>query len=149
VQDHLAQWKHNRDFLQDISPAFPDWMVNASLYLSIHAIEALLTADGTKARSRHQDRFEILQSEKRYEHIHENFKVLYDLCHVTRYSANPKRWIPPERVEKEVVKRFVYAIEGSVRKLLAAAKPPVEMPHLPDIKIRTAPKAADPPPTTP
>jgi hypothetical protein len=144
IEEHLAQWRHNRAFLEDISPTFPDWMVTASLYLAIHAIEALLTADRAKARSRHQDRLEILQSERRYEHIYENFRVLYEICHVTRYSANPNRWVPSDQIEKRIIKGLVYAIEGSVRKLLAASKPPVMMPNLPPIRLRTA----DKPPVT-
>lgn len=135
VQDHLAQWHHNRAFLQTIPRQFPDWMVTASLYLAIHAIEALLTADRAKSRSRHQDRLAILQSEQRYQKIYECFRVLYDLAHVTRYSAMPVRWIPTDQVRQRVVKELVYPIENSVRKLLASSKPPVVMPAAPDIDL--------------
>lgn len=113
-------------------------MVTAALYLALHAVEALLTADGAKARSRHQDRLQILQSEKRYEHIYRSFHVLYNLAHVTRYSATPAKWIPTDQIEQQVVKGLVYPIEASVRKLLAAAKPPVEMPTAPDIRLKPA-----------
>src|SRR6516162_1167075 len=50
----------------------------------------------------------ILQSEQRYQKIYECFHVLYDLAHVTRYSAQPTRWIPADQVEKRVVKELVY-----------------------------------------
>ena len=136
IAEHLAQWEHNRAYLQSIPAEYPDWQVTACLYVTIHAIEALLTADGAKARSRHQDRLQILQAEKRYERIYEAFHVLYNLAHVTRYSARPGRWTPRAKIEGEVVKRLVYPIENSVRKLLAAAKPPVIMPAMPDIVLK-------------
>ncbi len=125
IAEHLAQWKHNRDFVQTIEARYPDWIVTASLYLALHAVEALLTADGARPRSRHQDRLEILQSEQRYQKIYESFKVLYDLSHVTRYSAQPGRWIPADQIERRVIKELVYRIETSVRNLLSAAKPPI------------------------
>ena len=82
-------------------------MVTASLYLAIHAVEALLTADGAKARSRHQDRLEILQCEKLYERIYRSYRQLYDLAHVTRYSAAPSRWIPADAVKRRVIDELV------------------------------------------
>jgi hypothetical protein len=79
----------------------------------------------------------ILQSEQRYQKIYECFHVLYDLAHVTRYSAQPTRWIPADQVEKRVVKELVYPIENSARRLLAAASPPVVMPAAADIRLAT------------
>ena len=132
IQDHLTQWAHNRSFVQTVESDYPDWMVTASLYVAIHAVEALLTADGAKSRSRHQDRLEILQSEQRYQKIYESFKILYDLAHVTRYSATPSRWIPADQVAAKVIGQCIYPIESSVRKLLTAANPPIQMaPHTP------------------
>ena len=63
ISEHLAQWQHNREFLSLIPPRFSDWIVNAALYTALHLIEALLCADDARVRSRHQDRFAILQAE--------------------------------------------------------------------------------------
>lgn len=128
IEEHLDQWKHNRDFLATIPTKFSDWIVTVCLYSALHAIEALLTADGVKARNRHQDRLEILQSEHRYQKIYQNFRVLYDLGHVTRYSAKPARWIPSEQIKKQVIDGLLVPIENSVRKLLATSKPSIPMP---------------------
>jgi len=138
IQEHLAQWQHNRDFVQAIDPKYPDWIVTVALYLALHAVEALLTADGAKPRSRHQDRLQILQSEQRYQKIYESFKVLYDLSHVTRYSAQPGRWIPADQVEHRVIRELVYRIETSVRHLLSAARPPISVPPHAAIQLRRA-----------
>jgi hypothetical protein len=138
IDEHLEQWQHNRKFLQDISPEFPDWIVTASLYVAIHAVEALLTADGAKARSRHQDRLEILQSEPRYQRIYQSFHVLYNLAHVTRYSAKPGRWMPSQDIEQKVIRDAIYPIEASVKRLLLAAKPSITMPTVSKIALKPA-----------
>lgn len=139
IQEHLDQWAHNRAFIQTVEADFPDWLVTAALYAALHAIEAILTADGAKPRSRHQDRFEILQSEQRYQKIYECFHVLYGLSHVTRYSANPSRWMPAESIQKKVIGELVYPIETSVRKLLAAARPPITMAAHTAITVKQKP----------
>ena len=127
-EDHLKQWAHNREFLQSVSLKYPDWIVTATLYTALHAVEALLTADKAKERSRHQDRFEILQGEKRYESIYNSYHVLYDLAHVTRYSANPGRWVKENRIQPQIIAGMLYPIEKSVRKLLSERNPPILMP---------------------
>lgn len=130
VTEHLAQWRHNRQFVSSLGAEYPDWAVTACFYLAIHAVEALLTADGARPRCAHQDRLRILQSEQRYEKISRSFHVLYDLAHGTRYSATPSRWIPADQIDQRVIRGLVYPIETSVRKLLAASHPPVPMdPH--------------------
>lgn len=145
ITAHLAQWEHNRNFIQEIPYEFSDWVVTATLYAAMHAIEALLTADAAKSRSRHQDRFEILQSEQRYQNIYVNYHVLYNLAHVTRYSADPRRWVPPSQVQTEVISNLLYPIEKSVRKLLEQRKPSVAVAKHTPIRLRgpaSPPKAA-------
>ena len=149
VQERLGQWQHNRDFVQTIEPQYSDWIVTASPYLSLHAVEALLTADRARPRSSHTARLLILQSEQRYLKIHVAFKQLYDLAHVTRYSAQRGRWLPAVKVEQKVVHDLVYPIEASVRKLLAASQPPIAAPPFTPIVLRPAipPTATIPTPT--
>jgi hypothetical protein len=127
VQEHLTQWAHNRRFLQRVEPAFSDWIVTAALYTALHAIEALFTADGTRSRSSHKDRLLILQSANRYDLIYRKFRVLYDLAHVTRYSATPGRWMPAEQLHSRVIVSILYPIENSVRRLLAQQSVPIVM----------------------
>ena len=149
VDEHLSQWEHNRAFVQAIDPAYADWIVTASLYLSSHAVEALLTADRAKPRSSHKDRLEILRGEQRYLNIYQAFRLLYELAHVTRYSAQRGRWLPADQVGHKVVRDLVYPIETSVRKLLAAAQPPITAPPFTPIQLRPDGVPAATPPSVP
>ncbi len=139
IEEHLDQWQHNRAFIQTVEPAYADWIVTAALYLTLHAVEALLTADQAKPRSSHRDRLIILQGEQRYLKIYQAFRLLYDLAHVTRYSAQRHRWISADQVERRVIRDLVYPIEASVRKLLAASQPPIATPPHTPIKLRPQP----------
>ena len=127
VQEHLDQWAHNRLFLSTVRPDFPDWIITVAFYTAIHAVESLLTADDISPRSSHSDRMEILKHGRRYQKIYERYRLLYEICHVTRYSAQPSRWYPRDQIKTDVIEGMVYPIETSVRKLLAASKPPVAM----------------------
>jgi hypothetical protein len=127
IDEHLTQWAHNRKFIETIPPEFYDWAVTATLYTAMHAVEALLTADGARDRSSHQDRFRVLQSAQRYDQVYKHYRVLYDLAHVTRYSATPKRWVSADKLQGELIHGLLYPIEKSVRKLLGQLNPPVPM----------------------
>ena len=142
IDEHLDQWQHNREFLQTIQAEYSDWIVTGALYLSLHAIETLLTADRANPRSSHKDRLIILQSEQRYLKIYRPFRSLYDLAHVTRYSAQRSRWLPAGQVEQRVIRDLVYPIETSVRKLLAASRPPIIAPPHTPIRLQAGPAAA-------
>ncbi len=139
ISAHVDQWKHNRKFISVIPPEFSDWIVTAALYTTLHVVEALLCADEAKIRSRHQDRFAILQAERRYEKIYKCFDTLYQLAHVTRYSANPKRWIPADKIDSKIIKELVYPIEQSARGLLAKSSPPYALPDLGPILLSAGP----------
>jgi len=84
---------------------------------------------------------EILKQERRYQKIYEQYKMLYEICHIARYSAKPDHWIPTDQIQKRVIEGMIYPIESSVRKLLAASNPPVTMSEHSPIAI-----AATPPP---
>ncbi len=104
----------------------------------LDAIEALFTADGTRSRSSHKDRLLILQSANRYDLIYRKFRVLYDLAHVTRYSATPSRWMPAAELRSRVILSILYPIENSVRKLLAQQSVPIVMDDPGKIVLLTA-----------
>ena len=50
LHDHRDRWLHNRAFMATLPDEYPDWMVTASFYSAIHAIGALLAADGAEAQ---------------------------------------------------------------------------------------------------
>jgi hypothetical protein len=123
----LEQWKHNRAFLGVIPPTFNDWIITATFYTALHAVEALLSADGTPDHSKHGLRHRVLQSSPRYDKIYPSYEVLYNLAHVTRYTAQPRLWTSPEDLEPRVFERGLYPVEAEVRRLLAELKDPVIM----------------------
>jgi len=136
IEEHLVQWRHNRKFISQIPGHYADWIVTVAFYTALHAVEAILTADGARPRSSHKDRHTILQAERRYQKIHEDYCTLYDLALVARYSASPAKWLPPAEIDEKVIRGTVYPIEASVRRLLAGCKPPVAMPDVEPISLR-------------
>lgn len=116
-QRHIQQWKHNRDFLATISPQYPDWMVTVSFYVALHAIDTLLAHDGVKVTN-HDGRNRALIQTNRYQFISSKYLSLYNLCRTIRYLADPIQWVPLEKIEADVLKRYLYPIEQSVQKLI-------------------------------
>ncbi|MFA7236226.1 MAG: hypothetical protein WC058_05110 [Phycisphaeraceae bacterium] len=116
-QRHIHQWKHNRDFLLTIPPQYPDWMVTASFYVALHAIDAMLAHDKVTVTN-HDGRNRVLIQTNRYQFISSKYLALYDLCRTIRYLADPKKWVPLEKIEADVLKRYPYPIEQSVQKLI-------------------------------
>jgi hypothetical protein len=40
VDQHIAQWKHNRRCAQSIDSQFRDWQINVVFYAALHAVDA-------------------------------------------------------------------------------------------------------------
>lgn len=116
-QDHITQWKHNREFAASIDTKFHDWVVTAVFYTAVHSIDTLLAHDKITVRS-HDMRRQALEQTNRYKLISEKFDTLYSLCRTIRYLANPSGWVPADRLQKDVVERYLYPIEKSVQKLI-------------------------------
>jgi hypothetical protein len=117
-QQHINQWTHNRAFLQTISPEFPDWAVTASFYTALHAVTSLLVHDGNSTVTSHESRNTILAANRRYQKIWESYQPLYGACRTIRYFAEPRRWVTWERLDKDILRRYLYPIEQSVQKLI-------------------------------
>ena len=118
LDEHLAQWRHNREFLATVDPAYPDWATTAAFYAALHAVSALLLHDRIPAKD-HAARNAVLRQTRRYEKIREHYLALYDLSQDARYSADPALWFGFDQLEREVVKAHLYPLERSVQKLLA------------------------------
>lgn len=116
-QTHLKQWNHNRDFLAQIDPRFPDWAVTVIFYTALHAIDALLKHDKVPRITTHVTRNQVLVEINRYSKIWENFQPLYGLSQTVRYMADPDRWVTWEDIRSQVITRYLLPIEASVRKL--------------------------------
>jgi hypothetical protein len=137
-QSHINQWKHNRKLLTQIPPEFPDWQVTVAFYVALQAVDALLAFDKLTRVNSHEARNEVLLKTKRYQKINEKFFPLYDLSRTVRYLADPARWVPADRVQKDVIYRYLRPIETSVQSLMGTDL------NLPDLVLATAPL---PPPT--
>lgn len=118
VRQHLDQWEHNRAFLLAVAwKVYPDWVVTAAFYTSLHAIDALLAHDNVSEVHSHQSRNLVLAKTNRYSAIWRAYQPLYDLSRTVRYLAQPAKWTPPEELQKNIIERYLYPIEKSVRKL--------------------------------
>mgnify|MGYP001025035447 CR=1 FL=1 len=131
-QRHIRQWLHNRGFIATIEPRFHDWIVTATFYAALHAVDTLLAHDQNSRVVDHASRNDVLARTNRYQQIHRHYKPLYMLAQSVRYLAAPEKWIPFEKVESHVLHRYLYPIEASVQKLIN------QQLDLPPIKLRTA-----------
>src|ERR1700683_2927239 len=107
---HIKQWLHNRAHLASITSAYPDWMVTASFYCALHAVDSLLCHDNVKNIISHKTRNDVLIRTNRYDAIRRAYLPLYDLSRTVRYLAEPEKWVPLERIQKDVIARYLYPI---------------------------------------
>lgn len=131
IQSHVAQWKHNRSLLVCIPAAYPDWLATIAFYTALQAVDALLAYDDVTANS-HDGRNATLKQTNRYEYIWRHYSPLYDLSRKVRYLADPSLWIQPGDIESHVLKRYLYPIESSVKKLM----PPTAWPAHQDVNLK-------------
>lgn len=129
---HINQWHHNRAFIAEIQPTYADWAVTAAFYTALHAIDALLKHDKVMRVVSHNSRNETLATTARYSRIWLLYQPLYDLSRRIRYLANPLQWVPWDKLESEVFRRYLYPLERSVQKLMGWGE------ELPPITLGTA-----------
>lgn len=109
---------HNRRFVACIPLIFPDWLVTASFYTAVHAVNALLLHDGVTSITSHDTRNRVLINTNRYQFIWERYHGLYVLSRAVRYAADQRLWVQAQDVEKQVFQQLLYPVERSVQKLL-------------------------------
>lgn len=118
ADQHIEQWRHNRSLLSTLPPEYPDWIVTVAFYTGLHAIDAMLHTQGVVNFNSHSTRHEVLMHVTQYELIARRHLPFYNLSRTVRYTAEPTRWVPLEKVEKEVFGRYLYPIESSAFKLM-------------------------------
>ena len=118
VDQHIAQWRHNRQFLATIDPAYPDWIVTAAFYAALHAVDALLVHDRVAVED-HAARNATLFRVRRYQKVNLHYRQLYKASQAARYNADPAAWVPTDRLRRDMIERELYPLERSVQKLLA------------------------------
>lgn len=92
-------------------------MTTVAFYAALHAVAALLAHDGVTADS-HAARNAALRRVRRYEQIERHYIPLYFDSQDARYSADPSKWTPAGRLQREIVEGRLYPIERSVQKLI-------------------------------
>ncbi len=116
IQSHMSQWVHNRSLLEHIPAKYPDWIVTVAFYTALQAVDALLAYDNVTAYS-HDVRNTTLKQTNRYEHIWKHYYPLYDLSRKVRYLAAPAQWVKYQDIDKNVLRKYLYPIEKSVKTL--------------------------------
>lgn len=124
--EHRARWIKNRAFCASLGPEHADWMVTAIFYSSVHAIGALLAADGVRSPDNHKNRFGILRENNRYRQIYRKYKFIYDASIDSRYGCNESCWIPADVVEQDILRGSFFPLEKSVSKLLGPEAPDLD-----------------------
>lgn len=118
VQQHVKQWKHNRELVALIPSTHPDWIVTTAFYTALHAVDALLAFDNVTRITCHKDRNMAVMQINRYIKIRNPYLTLHDLSRKVRYLADPGAWVPAGVIEKDVLSGSLYPIENSVQKLI-------------------------------
>ena len=118
LDQHVAQWKHNRILVGMIPVTHPDWIVTVTFYVALHAVDALLAHDGVARVHSHDTRNGVLMATRRYQQIWRHYQPLHDLSRRIRYLAEPALWVPPGEIPAQVFKRYLFPLEASVEKLL-------------------------------
>lgn len=133
--ESLVQWQRNRELLSKLPAAHHDWIVTVAFYTALHAVETLLLVDDVSEHETHRDRNTRLLS-PRYEVIYPSYDQLYNLAHVARYSAQPRRWINYTDIAPKLIDGSLIIIEKEVCRLLTeVAEPTVNVPTLTPIVL--------------
>lgn len=119
IEQHIDQWLHNRRFIATIEPDFSDWIIAATFYTALHAVDAAFShhklADKIVS---HHTRNDVLSRNNSYQQVWKSYRPLHDLSRTVRYLAQPRAWVPFARIETDVLTRYLYPIEKSVQKLI-------------------------------
>lgn len=118
VQQHVDQWKHNRRFAKTIDSAFRDWQINVIFYTALHAIDAALASLGVQVAD-HTERNQQVLSNGSFAAVRVQYMNLYRISRVTRYDAEPDRWLPDRYLTvADLVEDLLKPIENGVGPLI-------------------------------
>jgi hypothetical protein len=97
--DHLAQASHNKDlvsYLRKDEENFPDWVITAAFYITIHLLERYFAHRGPEHSKNHNHRENILNSYTELKPINRAYFELKRLSTESRYQRLYSVWTPPE-----------------------------------------------------
>lgn len=119
---------HNRSLIAQIPRTHPDWIVTVAFYAAVHAVDAALAHEEVNAWN-HETRFTAIAGIPRMDKIRKLYHPLYDLSRKVRYTADPNQWIPPDQIDRLVIRGCLIPLEQSVERLLdrVLSLPPIEL----------------------
>ena len=118
VEEHIKQWKHNRQFAESIDSKYRDWQITAIFYAALHAVDAAL-AQLKITVTDHVRRNEAVRNNGALLGLKEKYLNLYRISKVTRYDPDPDRWLPQEYLTVgDLVDHVLKPIENEVERLL-------------------------------
>jgi len=135
IDRHIVQWKHNRDLIGQLPASHPDWIVTVIFYTAVQAVDAVLAFEEVTAWN-HDKRFKAIASLNRLSKLGRNYHTLYDLSRKVRYMADPNLWIPPNQIDKAVVRGLLLPLENSAATVLGRD---LTLPELDLTRLSAAP----------
>ncbi len=118
VQQHVDQWKHNRQFAKTIDAQYRDWQVNVIFYTALHAIDAAMASLGVTVTD-HSERNQQVRTNATFASVREQYLHLYRISRITRYDANPDQWLPAKYLTvNDLVEDLLKPIENGVGPLI-------------------------------
>lgn len=121
VQRHLTQWKHNRQFAKTIDVTYRDWQINVIFYTALHVVDAALASLGLTV-TEHAQRNDLVRTNGSLAAVRTQYLDLYRISRVTRYDADPDKWLPEEYLTvADLVENLLRPIENGVGPLINKA----------------------------
>ena len=118
VQQHIEQWKHNRQFARTIDRKYRDWQINVIFYTALHIIDAALASLGVIV-SEHTERNQQVRTNGSFAAVRNQYLDLYRISRVTRYDAEPDNWLPDQYLTvTDLVEHLLKPIENGVGPLI-------------------------------
>ena len=128
---HIRQAKHCQatiDHLFIRKESFHDWIAVVAFYKALHLVEAMFACNPEIGHGRnHEFREDWLKRERRYAHIWNNYRPLWEAATIARYLENHGTKISTfaaymtfEEVQSRILNHHLHQIEQSVKKFLTA-----------------------------
>jgi hypothetical protein len=118
IDQHVAQWIHNRKCAESIDRQYRDWQINVIFYAALHAIDAAWVQLGVNV-SDHESRNQAVRNNESLASIRVRYLDLYRISKVTRYDAEPDSWLPEKYLTvPDLVGALLNPIELEVERLL-------------------------------
>ena len=126
--NHIALVNRNHEALVRLleEPAsFPEWITTISFYKAVQLVEASFVFTQVGPTTSHGERLDKLKRERRYLHIYQHFRPLWQASTIARYLSDHESgkqykafsdYLSPEKVVTQMVRHRLRQIEASIAK---------------------------------